>query len=192
MNKKLLIAIFIVILLAGAVYLVSALIGRNKQIACTMEARLCPDGSAVGRISPNCEFAPCPNGYKNTAYEIDGQIVTLKNGISDNTRYFGNDAFGDLNGDGKTDIAFLLTQDSGGSGTFYYVAIALKIAEEYQGMNALFLGDRIAPQTTEIRNGEIIVNYADRKPGEPMTTAPSIGISKYFKVINSRLIELIK
>lgn len=28
--------------------------------ACTQEAKLCPDGSAVGRTGPNCEFAPCP------------------------------------------------------------------------------------------------------------------------------------
>jgi len=28
--------------------------------ACTLEARLCPDGSAVGRTGPNCSFAPCP------------------------------------------------------------------------------------------------------------------------------------
>jgi len=33
---------------------------REKLIACTMEAKLCPDGSAVGRTGPNCEFAPCP------------------------------------------------------------------------------------------------------------------------------------
>lgn len=28
--------------------------------ACTEEAKVCPDGSAVGRTQPNCEFAPCP------------------------------------------------------------------------------------------------------------------------------------
>ncbi|MEK7573481.1 MAG: PsbP-related protein [Patescibacteria group bacterium] len=28
--------------------------------ACTQEAKLCPDGSSVGRQGPNCEFAPCP------------------------------------------------------------------------------------------------------------------------------------
>lgn len=28
---------------------------------CTMEAKVCPDGSAVGRSGPNCEFAPCSN-----------------------------------------------------------------------------------------------------------------------------------
>jgi len=29
-------------------------------VACTMEAKICPDGTAVGRSGPNCEFAPCP------------------------------------------------------------------------------------------------------------------------------------
>lgn len=28
--------------------------------ACTLEAKLCPDGSYVGRTGPNCEFAACP------------------------------------------------------------------------------------------------------------------------------------
>lgn len=32
----------------------------NEGIACTQEAKLCPDGSAVGRTGPNCEFASCP------------------------------------------------------------------------------------------------------------------------------------
>jgi predicted lipoprotein with Yx(FWY)xxD motif len=29
--------------------------------ACTEEAKICPDGSAVGRTGPNCTFAPCPS-----------------------------------------------------------------------------------------------------------------------------------
>jgi len=31
-----------------------------EQVACTMEAMICPDGSSVGRTGPNCEFSPCP------------------------------------------------------------------------------------------------------------------------------------
>jgi hypothetical protein len=27
---------------------------------CTLDAKLCPDGSYVGRVPPSCEFAPCP------------------------------------------------------------------------------------------------------------------------------------
>lgn len=32
----------------------------SQPIACTMDAKVCPDGSAVGRSGPNCEFAECP------------------------------------------------------------------------------------------------------------------------------------
>ncbi len=32
----------------------------DEQVFCTMEAKLCPDGSYVGRQGPRCEFAPCP------------------------------------------------------------------------------------------------------------------------------------
>lgn len=31
-----------------------------EPVACTMEAKLCPDGSYVGRVGPNCEFEACP------------------------------------------------------------------------------------------------------------------------------------
>lgn len=34
-------------------------VGAGQQ-ACTMEAKVCPDGSSVGRTGPNCSFAPCP------------------------------------------------------------------------------------------------------------------------------------
>ena len=33
---------------------------KDEGVACTMDAKMCPDGSAVGRHGPNCEFAPCP------------------------------------------------------------------------------------------------------------------------------------
>lgn len=137
-------------------------------------------------------------GYKNATYIVEGQPVTLVNGSSTTdsapgsasqtvTQYFGNEAAGDLNGDGVPDIAFILTQSGGGSGTFYYVVVALKTTTGYRGTNAVFLGDRIAPQTTEITNGQIIVNYADRAAGEPMTTAPSVGVSKYLTVTGTTL-----
>lgn len=140
-------------------------------------------------------------GYKNATYVIDGQPVTLINGSSTVpsvpgsvsqtvTEYFGNEATGDLNGDGQPDVAFILTQNSGGSGTFYYIVAALKTTTGYQGTNAVLLGDRIAPQTTEISNGQIVVNYADRTAGEPMTTAPSASVSKYLTVTGTTLAEV--
>ncbi len=39
----------------------------NEPVACTLEAKLCPDGKTyVGRTGPNCEFAVCPTVSKPT------------------------------------------------------------------------------------------------------------------------------
>jgi len=32
----------------------------QAPIVCTLEAKICPDGSSVGREGPKCEFAACP------------------------------------------------------------------------------------------------------------------------------------
>jgi hypothetical protein len=34
--------------------------------ACTQDAKLCPDGSYVGRVAPSCEFAQCPVSMSTT------------------------------------------------------------------------------------------------------------------------------
>jgi hypothetical protein len=54
----------------------------NGSRACTMEAKICPDGSAVGRSGPNCEFAECPSGsgFPNEYMEkaITNYLLTQK------------------------------------------------------------------------------------------------------------------
>ena len=52
------VAFLFLISLAGAYLLLQN--NANKQVACTQEAKICPDGSSVGRTGPACEFSPCP------------------------------------------------------------------------------------------------------------------------------------
>jgi len=129
----------------------------------------------------------------DATYTIEGQPVTLVNGKSEVpaapgssanvvTTVFGSPVSGDLNNDGLPDAALMLVQNSGGSGTFYYIAAAMNTASGTAGTNAILLGDRIAPQDVEINNGEAVANYAVRKPGEPMTAQPSLAVSKFFVV----------
>jgi tryptophan-rich sensory protein len=33
----------------------------TQPVGCTLEAKICSDGSAVGRVGPDCEFERCPN-----------------------------------------------------------------------------------------------------------------------------------
>lgn len=52
----------VLVLLGGATYYLATSAPRSEDlVACTMEAKLCPDGSAVGRSGPHCEFAACPD-----------------------------------------------------------------------------------------------------------------------------------
>lgn len=39
-------------------------LGKTEPVGCTFDAKICPDGSTVGRILPDCEFAPCPKNNK--------------------------------------------------------------------------------------------------------------------------------
>jgi len=146
------------------------------------------------------EFA---QDYKNGTYLIDGREVTLTAGVSESestpgsasktvTRYFGNELRTDLNDDGREDVVFLLTQETGGSGIFYYAVAALNTPEGYVGSDGYLLGDRIAPQSTNVSENPrhknvIVVNYADRAPGEPMTAQPSVGKSAYLKLDEPRM-----
>lgn len=52
---------FIIVVITAFVtyYFISSKVNKNEQAFCTMEAKMCPDGSYVGREGPNCEFAKC-------------------------------------------------------------------------------------------------------------------------------------
>ena len=140
-------------------------------------------------------------GPLQASYRIERQEVRLIDGQAEaeaapgsatkiKTSVFGQPVLGDLNEDGNEDAALFLMHQPGGSGTFYYVAAALNTNGGFCGTNAVLLGDRIAPQTIEIRDGVVIANYADRRPEESMAVPPSVGMSKYLVVKAGELITL--
>jgi hypothetical protein len=43
--------------------------GGNGPVACTQEAKQCPDGSYVSRSGPNCEFAACPEAIDTNGWQ---------------------------------------------------------------------------------------------------------------------------
>ncbi|MCF7865016.1 MAG: hypothetical protein K9M11_00730 [Candidatus Pacebacteria bacterium] len=139
---------------------------------------------------------------KNATYTIEGQSVTLVNGVAETpsapgsasmttTRYFGNEAYGDIDGDNDNDVAYLITQDGGGSGLFYYAVVALRTSTGYKVTNTFLVGDRIASQSTEIHEDsqELHVNFAERKNGEPMSAEPSVGAVLLLKVTPEGVLE---
>ena len=86
--------------------------------------------------------------YKNMTYTVAGKPVTLVNGVASTaiatgtastavTQYYGDNLYKDLNGDGVPDSVFLLTQNSGGSGTFYYVVAGVSTATSSVGVKII-------------------------------------------------------
>lgn len=48
---------------------------NTPPVACTMEAKICPDGTSVGRTGPNCEFAACPNPSADNGGVLVGKVI---------------------------------------------------------------------------------------------------------------------
>ncbi|HRH23608.1 MAG TPA: hypothetical protein PK295_03180 [Candidatus Magasanikbacteria bacterium] len=104
MNKNsvpLIIVIVVVIIFTGFIWYknateknVGGMITDGESVMCTMDAKICPDGSYVGRTGPQCEFAECP-GEDGDPYWIEackdggcpdiapftGELSTWKRGV---------------------------------------------------------------------------------------------------------------
>lgn len=96
MKKTMLILISVVALGLSGVAGFMILDERQDEVGCTMEAKICPDGTAVGRSGPDCAFAACPsvpNGndtIRITSPETDavvGSPVTIR-GEANGTWFF--------------------------------------------------------------------------------------------------------
>jgi len=140
------------------------------------------------------------NDPLNATYTVEGERITLKDGKSEIqiapgsaskkiTSVLWAPTKGDLDSNKTEDYVMILTQNSGGSGTFYYLVAGLSFQNGIIGTNGIFLGDRIAPENISITDGTMLVNYAERKPDDPFTVQPSVGVSKYLIVKDGQLIE---
>jgi hypothetical protein len=154
-----------------------------------------PDAAPVDSATQATRAAQSP---ESASYRIDGRVVRLRDGKHEEpaapasasrrtTAVWGAPVAADLDGDGDQDAILIITTEQGGSGTFYYVAVAELDGGAYSGSTGVLLGDRIAPRSVTFADGVITVDYAERKPGEPMSAAPSVAASKRFVYRNGVL-----
>jgi hypothetical protein len=99
-------------------------------------------------------------------------------------KYFGTEATGDLNADGRSDVAFLIHRNDKKEGELYYLTSALAADSGREGTNMLFLGSKAVPKTISISEGIITVEYSEK--AKPAATS-----TKYFyaKIDQGNLIE---
>lgn len=80
-------ALAVVLLIGAATYAFWTNKYAPRQKACTLEAKLCPDGSAVGRTGPNCEFAPCPSASGEPNFTKTGVLMYGNPGFAPETLF---------------------------------------------------------------------------------------------------------
>ncbi len=137
----------------------------------------------------------------NGTFNFEGEEIKLTNGkattkispnsaISIETLLTKKIEYGDINGDKKNDAVGLVIQEGGGSGTFVFLIAYVSGNVEYKGSNAIFVGDRISPESVSIDEaGMITVRYLDRLPSEAMAVDPSVSTTKTFVYEDGRLEE---
>ncbi|MCK5665394.1 MAG: hypothetical protein KAI17_18025 [Thiotrichaceae bacterium] len=134
------------------------------------------------------------NPYNNT-YSIEKEKVVLHNGQARVTipgsaaviltRVIHKPVYADLDDDKTKEAVTILMQQTGGTGTFYYLVVADdgdKIIESY------FLGDRIKIVSVKVVDNIIIVEYFERERGQPMASKPTVKVSKKFKLDGKKIV----
>lgn len=130
----------------------------------------------------------------NHTYIIENEKVALYNGRSREvlpgttalivTEMIRRPVYADLTGDGKKEAVSVVTQHTGGSGTFYY----LVAAGSGQLIESAFLGDRINIVSLEIFKDVVRVNYLDRSAVQAMSVRPSIRKSADFGLVDNAFV----
>jgi hypothetical protein len=99
-------------------------------------------------------------------------------------KYFGEEIKGDLNNDTIADIAFLIKRNEGDEREdMYYLSASLKINDGYEGLNLLYIGEKVIIEKLEIENGIITVSYKEGAESEEILQYKA-------KVVEDRLVQV--
>lgn len=134
--------------------------------------------------------------YKNAIYRVGKADVTLLEGLhtvpaapgsaaQEVTRIVEPPSHAGGTLGGRAAVAVFMSQDAGGSGTFYYAAVVFA-----DGRGTTFqIGDRIQPTGIAIHGDDLVVSYLDRKADEPMAVPPTVPRERHFAYMNDQILE---
>jgi len=157
---------------------------------------------------PGLGAQPAPEGLSqgelaNATYQgIYGEPVTLTDGTYQGEPFVEGGAsrptvtlipepvaYGDLDGDGQDDAVVLLAENSGGSGTFVYLAAMVNQNGQPVNVATTLLGDRVQANSITILNNQMVVDMVQAGPDDPMC-CPSQQVIKTYSLQGDQLVEV--
>ncbi|MHB1004081.1 MAG: META domain-containing protein [Chloroflexota bacterium] len=97
--------------------------------------------------------------------------------------------FGDIDGDQVEDAAVVLWANTGGSGTFMYLAPVLNKDGKGQQAGAQFLGDRVQIKSLTVDSRKIKLDLLTQGSGDPMVS-PSLASAREYGLRGGKLVNL--
>jgi hypothetical protein len=118
---------------------------------------------------------------------VDGKFSGQVNGLDINAVMHPEILRGDVNGDGIEDAAFLLSEDTGGSGVFVSLMIVYSENGAYTQAPGYFIEDRPVIEGLRFENGEIVLNAKVHAPNDPMVD-PTLAAEFHFDLFDQAII----
>jgi hypothetical protein len=180
-DEKPLVFSFLLIVAVYTLYglLVGALIKKSKKFKVSVITIIIVLVASIlfQQVSNSAQISVAPE-FNNSANEISSKTPARDSG-----QYFGNEVVGDLNNDGKNDVAFILARDYTDGTKSYYLSVALTTSNGHTGTNVISLGEKMELQKISINYGIIGVTYLDQVDNKTKTA---------YARINKGILESIK
>jgi hypothetical protein len=95
-------------------------------------------------------------------------------------------AVGDLNADGKNEVAALVSENYGGSGVFVFLAVFANISGKWIFQTSTMVDDRPQLNALSIEKGEIFLDVIIHGTDDPMC-CPTLRTTRHFRLVDNQL-----
>jgi hypothetical protein len=128
------------------------------------------------------------------------QVVQLTNGVYESGAAGGPDfvavnvlnyvAQGDLNGDGSEEVAALIAENYGGSGTFVFLVVYADVNGTLTFQTSIMIDDRPMVNAMSIENGEIFLDVVIHGMDDPFC-CPTLRTGRHYRLTKVNQLDLV-
>lgn len=131
------------------------------------------------------------NAFKKPVALSESVVEVGNFSSSEVKKYFGEESKGDLNQDQLDDVAFLIKRNEGDErGDMYYLSASLKNNQGYEGLNLMYVGEKIIVDNLTIQEGVVVVSFKETDEDEVKTYKAKVENNVLVEIVDEELKEI--